>query len=185
MLDPMRFGPPAYDGSVVEFPVWWVADMPIGSETARHLLWIRALYLRIREVLGEQWIDEIKESSDYRYYHEEMGLFLAHWKKEGTVQELKQRPQELNTETAAEHMRSMLDEFEPTWVDDREFGDYDEDETPKIINKRTEEERMAAKLEVESLYRDLDAFDAARKAAYEPSEAAAGSMSKRRRESAD
>ena len=154
----MRFGPPVFDGSALQYPVWWIKSMPNDSEAFRQLCWIRAIYPRIKSVLGTQWLDEIKESSDYRFHHEEMAVQIECW--EDAKDDLKQKRQEIDLNTASEYMRSMLDEFDPMWPDDREYGDYDDDETPKIINERTVQQRIAAKLEVESVYRDLDAFDA-------------------------
>jgi hypothetical protein len=55
-------------------------------------------------------------------------------------------------------MKSMLDEFDPLWVDNRPYGDFDDEDEPTIVNERPLEMRVLDKLEVESLTRDLEAL---------------------------
>jgi hypothetical protein len=87
-----------------------------------------------------------------------MNAFISCWEDEANQERLKEQHNEINFQEAYDQMKSMLDEFEPMWEDDREWGDYADDETPQIINNRTLEERLAAKSEVEMLYRDLEAL---------------------------
>ena len=158
MLGPMRFGPVVTSGRAKHYPVWWIGKMPTNCRAFQQLLMVRSLYPRIKDVLGRQWTDEIKESCDYRYYHDEMNAFISCWEDKENQEKLKELHNEINFQEAYDQMKSMLDEFEPMWEDDREWGDYADDETPQIINNRTLEERLAAKSEVEMLYRDLEAL---------------------------
>ena len=159
MLNPMRFGPVDASGRAKKYPVWWVAELPKDSVAFEQLLRVRALYTRIKAVMGRQWIDEIMESSDYRIYHEEMDAFISRWEDEENQVRLKtDSDHELDFEMAYDHMKSMLDEFDPLWEDNRPYGDFDDDDLPTIVNERTPERRVLDKLEVESLTRDLEAL---------------------------
>jgi hypothetical protein len=40
---------------------------------------VRALYPRIKEVLGNQWIMEVMGSHDDVVFHDEMGAFIECW----------------------------------------------------------------------------------------------------------
>jgi hypothetical protein len=158
MLNPMRFGPVDASGLAKKYPAWWIAALPKDSAAFEQLLRVRALYPRIKAVMGRQWIDEIMESSDYRFFHEEMDAFISRWEDEDDQAYLKTSDHELDFEMAYDHMKSMLDEFDPLWVDNRPYGDFDDEDEPTIVNERPLEMRVLDKLEVESLTRDLEAL---------------------------
>ena len=116
------------------------------SKAFELLLRVRALYPRIRRVLGEQWI----KSNDPRS-HIEMEEFVSRWEdKDQTI--LRKSCKLLNIEDAYKLMRSMLFDFDPMWnkLSDGEATIFN----PRFLPREKENDRIM----VECLKRDLDAF---------------------------
>jgi hypothetical protein len=128
------------------YPAFWVAQMSKTSKAFELLLRVRALYPRIKRVLGEQWI----ENNDPRS-HIEMEEFVSRWEdKDQTI--LRESCKLLNIGDAYKHMRSMLFDFDPMWnkLSDGEATIFN----PRFLTREKENDQIM----VECLKRDLKAF---------------------------
>ncbi len=162
MLDHKRFGPPDFSGKVVIYPVQWCASMPIGSLASRREMKLRRMCKRVMEVIGRLWAYEITIDWDTHLHHDELGAYMAHWGDERAgLAENSTRV--IDLADMSDRMRELLVEFDPAWKDDREFCDSSR-KRRRIVNPRTDEEKLAARQEKEALLLELDAFDAEIKA---------------------
>jgi hypothetical protein len=139
-------------GSIKRYPAWWVAKFAKDSNSFKQLLMVRALYPRIKEVLGDQWIMEVMGSHDDVVFHDEMGAFIECWENQ---QEMLRKPERmLDLQEAYDQMGSMLYQFCPLWEDNREQVDG----KPTVFNDRPESQRKKDAELVETLKIEFEAF---------------------------
>jgi hypothetical protein len=133
-------------GYYTHYPAFWVAQMSKTSKAFELLLRVRALYPRIKRVLGKQWIESNDPRSDI-----EMEEFVSRWEdKDQTI--LRESCKLLDIETAYKLMRSMLFDFDPMW---NKLGDGEATIfNPRFLPRQKENDQTM----VECLKRDLDAF---------------------------
>jgi hypothetical protein len=130
--------------------VFVIPFLALASPEYRCLVWLRNLYTRTRAVLGEQWMDEVTADWDYRIYHDFLGAALEPW-EDDEDSNLAEKTLVINTEDVVDWMQSLLEEFDPMWVDNSPYIDGH----ATVFNRRSPAEREAAAAEKQAILDEL------------------------------
>ncbi len=156
MLNLKRFGPHHdFSGRVIVYPVQWCAHMPIGSVASRREIKLRLLFARLQAALGHQWSHGVACDSETHVHYEELHAYTAHWADEDASL-MENSTLVIDLADMSDRMRDLLVQFDPLWVDDREFQSR---RVATLVNRRSDAEKQAASAERAALLAELDAFD--------------------------